>query len=38
MKRWMLSVLDRANIEQVLQEKEFQVSGPVEDTEIVRAE
>jgi len=31
------TVLDRANIEQVLQEKEFQVSGLVKDTEIAKA-
>jgi hypothetical protein len=31
------SVLDRANIEQVLKEKEFQVSGMVPDSEIKQA-
>ena len=33
----LYTVLDRANIEQVLQEKEFQVSGLVKDTEVVQA-
>jgi len=31
------SVLDRANVEQVLKEKEFQVSGMVQDSEIKQA-
>jgi hypothetical protein len=33
----LYSVLDRANVEQVLKEKEFQVSGMVQDSDIKQA-